>query len=194
MEQELFHRFIRRTDNIGQVISASDINALQEVLEAIQKEMFRLRDRDFLDNAIFILENHPEFNRLLVENFNNQNKIDYTASRNIAYIEEETAISINRESDALEAVYESVFWQIPVSKVMLLVSDYQPEGSSIEYYISTQYGIWEPIVSSQIKEVTGSFVKIRATIRRSNPDIHPTINNWALLIKDPSIIETADLP
>ncbi|MCX7610359.1 MAG: hypothetical protein N2043_02070 [Ignavibacterium sp.] len=189
-----YTEFPRHADDIGEIISANDINELQEELELQQQDLFDLRDIDFKDKVLFTLEQHPIVNVSYIDMLQDDDGIDKTSSNQIIYSENERAIAFHK--DSLELVDSIKFKPIHqkkgliIKKVMIMVDDYTPEETSIEYQISNNdidYYTIEPNQSEVIELPTkGSAIYLKAIFKRNKYNVSPRLDAFAILYEDPS--------
>jgi hypothetical protein len=100
-------KFDSKQDNASQVISANDINALQDTTERVEQGIFQAQDRDFLDKALFVLENHRLLNGMWLDLFEDVSKIDLPKSTNLVFSEVERGIIFPNGSAATQGLLYS---------------------------------------------------------------------------------------
>jgi len=192
---ERYVRFDRRQDNANQIISADDVNALQRVSEASQKELFKGQDRDFLDRALFVLEHHRTLNGLWVDLFENTTKIDLAKTSGLVFSEAEQAIVFPDGSTDADGYLYSETYVNPNSSLMkkvMVIADYDvPEGTDIIISVSNNgVDFFEPpLGNSEPFEIPtdGQKLKLRARFTRTVFDKTPRLNSWAVLFRDPEL-------
>lgn len=191
-----FVRFDRREDNTGQKVQAADINTIQAVVEDNQKEIYRARDRSFLDRCLFTLDNHRAMNGMWIDFFETTNKIDISKTKGLLFSEPEQAVVFNDvPPDNFEGWLYSETWSNPNSTIMknvlVLVESTIPENTDIVVEISNNGSDWflpTINVSEPFQIATnGSRLKLRARYVRSQAGITPRIEGWAVLYKDEAL-------
>lgn len=191
-EDGRYVRFEPKMDDANQVISADDINLIQDASERTQQGIFRAQDRDFLDKALFILEHHRGVNGLWLDMFENVSKIDLPKTQNLVFSEVEQGIVFPDTSDVTQGVVYSKPYINPNStnmkKVMVIASGFIPAGTSITIEISNNDVDWYelPLSDSELFEIptNGSKLTMRATLRRVTGVQSPRLDAWALLYYD----------
>lgn len=201
MSDGRFIRFDRKEDNVGQIISANDINELQSVSEQQQTEMFKQQDEQFLDKALFVLNNHRSLNQLWVDIFSDVSKIDLPKSQNLIFSDSEKAVTFAQGSLELEGVLYSSTYINPngsnIKKVILMARATVPEGSSIRFEVSNNGADYHPITpgTSEPFEIPsdGQRLKLRAIFTRNHEGLFPRLEAWAALFRDPQL-DIVELP
>jgi hypothetical protein len=201
MSDGRFVRFDRKEDNVGQIISANDINSLQSVSEQQQRAIFQERDNAFLDKALFVLEHHRLLNGMWLDLFEDVNKIDLLKTQDVIFSEPERGITFPDATDYTEGVLYSQTYINPngsnIKKVMVMVDAYVPEGTNLVISITNNGVDWfeVPLSNSDLFEIPtdGQKLKLEARFTRSDVNVTPRLNAWAVLFRDPQL-ELVELP
>lgn len=189
-----FTKYPRHADNIGEIISAEDVNQLQREIEDQQRDIYDLRDVDFEKKTLFVLENHPVVNSMLVDKLDDDNNINKELMNHVMYSENERAVAFHKDSTLLEdsIEFDEIVHRkgLPIAKVLLMVDDYKPNGTDIEYQVSNNgvdYYTIEPNQSQVLKVPhSGARLRLRAVFKRNEFTVSPRLDAWALLYEDTS--------
>ncbi len=192
LDNERFKRFERHIDNVNEVISAEDVNALGEMLEQEEKQRFALQDSDFSSKALFTMQNHVEANSLWLDEFADNSKLD-TVKTELYLSPEDSSITFNLTDIEVTAWVYSKPYNIRdganVQKFMLMVNEYKPTGSQIVYDISNNNVNWYPINANEGTLMTvpvgGTKICIRARMTRQKSTIFPRIDAWGVIFVNP---------
>lgn len=191
-----YQRFQRRQDNVNQVVSAKDINQVQETLEQVQKAVFGVKDEDFLQKALFVLEHNPLVNSMWIDLMDNTDKIDHAAVRELTFFTEERGWAFPEGSKQLEGMLVSrpftVQTRSQIKSVMLMVSHHLPQGATATYEVTADNKHWHPINPAvdgviELPNWHGYQLRVRCTLRRSDDTVQPIIYGWAMLYHDPKV-------
>lgn len=181
-------QFTPKTDGTNEVISSEHINTLQEVSERTQQGIFKSQDRDFLDKALFVLQNHRILNAMWIDLFENTTKINLRKSTGVVFSETEQAVTM-LDDYMLGEIYSSVY-QHPdgakIKKVLVIANGYTPVNTSINLAISNNGVDWISVNSGSDSVITlpteGSYIIMRATLSRTSLDTPPPrLDAWAVL-------------
>lgn len=190
---ERFVDLVPRLDNVGQVISAGDINILQELAEALQREALRQQDEDFLQTATQALENHPDLNAMWVELLRDGLALDMHNSLGVYYSAGDYSVRLRDEATVGFAT--SKRYTPPsncnVKKVLLFADYVLPEGDELKFELSNNGLDFYP-VEPNTGEVTtlktdGSALYVRVKFRRQPGSAGPQLNAWAVLYYDATL-------
>lgn len=190
---ERFRDFVYKIDNIGQVITAQDINALYDVVEALQGEAFRQRDEDFLRMLVDTLEHNPDLNAMWVELLSTDEMVDMNNSLGIRYSAEELSVCL---ADGFDAGFFTSKRYTPksncnVKKVMLFAEYTAGENDELIFEVSNNgldYMAVEPNTGSVVTLKTdGSSIYVRVRMRRGADSEGPRIGAWAVLYFDQTL-------
>lgn len=189
-----YQRFQRRQDNVNQVVSAQDINQVQSTLETVQREIFGVKDTDFLQKALFALDHNPLVNVMFIDLMDDTDKIDSNAVRELTFFTEERGWAFPTDSKQLQGTLVSRIFtastRSAIKSILLLTSAYLPEGSTATYEVTADNKHWYPITPDSITELPnwhGYQLRVRCTLRRTSSEIQPIIYGWALLYHDPKV-------
>lgn len=195
-----FTDLIPRLNEAGQVISAEDINALQEIAEALQREAFRLRDEDFAQKAAAALENHPTMNAMWLEPLSDASGVDMNNSLNIQYSGDERGIVMK---DGSEMAFMTSRRYTPPSSCnvqnVLLYADYSldDEDDTIIFELSnngSDFTVVEPNTGSiTTMRTQGSQVYLRVRMKRGTVESKgPLLYAWAVMYYDSTLYVDLD--
>lgn len=195
MDDSRYIRFDRHINNNDEVIDAEHINELQETSERSQRDVYKLRDYDFLDKALFTLENHRQVNGLWADMFQDTSKIDMSRTRFLEYSSDEQSVKFDPTSLSTDTYLFSKTYvnknQANLNKVIVMADMYLPEGTDILIEVSNNAADWFPVPlgSSEPFEIpsNGYQLQMRANFSRAgDPDVTPHLFAWAMLYYDPS--------
>lgn len=175
--------FERHYDNIGEIIDAQDVNELQDVININEQNMLLLKDVDFEDYAIWVLENTLEFQRLWLDTFGDKTKIDTDKSFGTVYISKDRLVKI-RDDQPLGEVYSKLYTtEKNISKVMLLAYAVKPYNTDVvNFEISINSLDWEDIEPNTIYDPVGEGQNFQLKARMAkNSQKGPILYRWALL-------------
>jgi hypothetical protein len=184
--------FVPHMDNTGEIISAEDVNEIQDVLEVTQKEIFIQQNKDFLQKHLGNLENHPEINALWIELLNSDSCINMADSQDIVYSADELAVLLAPDKSfgtVVSAAYASPNGCL-FTNIVLYVNSTVSNGGSINYEISNNgldYFVIIPNTGEMFTFPTeGNTLILRAKITDSIQS--SKISSWAVLYTDSTII------
>lgn len=183
-----FTQFQRHTDNTGEVIEGEDINKIQESVNIQEKESISRSETEFTNRCLFVLENHFAVNSGFVDEIEDLQNIEFNDT--VKFDRDETAIVIS------EFKQESTFYTVPIigntntsflNDFLLLIDIEKPQGCTINYYISTNFGDF-PIAPGEdetlkIQEKILEF-KIKIKMTRNALGQSPKIYSFATLFFD----------
>lgn len=183
--------FQPKSDGTNQVISSEHINTLQEVSERTQQGIFKSQDRDFLDKALFVLQNHRILNAMWLDVFENTSKINLRKSTGVVFSETEQAVTLLDEY-TLGEIYSSVYSNpngTNIKKVLVIASGYTPTDTNINLSISNNGTDWTSVTSGSDSIITlpsdGTYIIMRATLSRATSETPPPrLDAWAVLFLD----------
>lgn len=194
-------QFAPKSDGTNEVISSEHINTLQEVSERTQQGIFKSQDRDFLDKALFVLQNHRVLNAMWIDVFENTSKTNLRKSTGVVFSETEQAVTM-LDDYMVGEVYSTVY-QNPdgskIKKVLVIASGYTPQDTNINLAISNNGVDWISISSGSDSIVTlpteGTYIIMRATLSRTSIETPPPrLDAWAVLFLNDknNVIELPD--
>lgn len=187
-----YKEFSLHQDNVQEIISAGDINAIQDQVQANEENVFEVRDEQFLEKCLFVLDNHPVVNALWIDNLESTNNLNMVSFSGLQYKAEESAVSL---ADAYTYGTVTTMSYTPatgssIQSLILMVEDYVPTNSSISYSVSNDGGkSWTPIIKNQSTvttlSATGTSLQIQARLTRTDAGgDSPVIYAMALLYED----------
>lgn len=185
-------QFKTHVDNVNETISAKDVNAVNRSVNQLERNMISTASDTFVNKAFYALENNIFVNSMFLDEFKTPQLIFKTQSKNIIVSPEEQSVSVITDSKTKEGMVQSIYFQpkhpVAIDKVILLVDEYLPQGSKIEYFVATDLSGFYPIKhnSSTITELdmAGEGVFIRARLIKNKYNESPKIFGWAILYKD----------
>jgi hypothetical protein len=191
LSERQYISFTPKENNTDMTISADHINEIQEAVEKTQEELFYQADVAFLNKSLFALEHHPDTNSMIVDLLEDSSRIDVPTMTHVSYVEETDSVSFNHPT-ALEGEFTTRAiineTKMPIRKVVLLVDEYVPEGSQIQYEISYDNVNYYPITANYAipKEVEGELgqIYLRIKFKRLTPDVFPRLDAWAIMYED----------
>lgn len=193
-EDGRYVRYVPKVDDANEVISAEHINALQDTSERTQQGIFKSQDRDFLDKALFLLEHNRNVNGLWIDLLEDISKINLTRTVNLTFSEVESGIVFPDDSDGVNEGYlYARSYNNPnnstMNKVMVIVSAYVPEGTSLTVEVSNNEADWVEVsaVNGELTELPteGSSLYLRARFARAEGvTASPRLDAWAMLYYD----------
>jgi hypothetical protein len=198
MAGERYVRFPTHEDNVQEIISADHINAADNEIQIEEQQIFQIRDTEFQNKALFILQNHPVANALWIDLFQDNSRVDMPNSPGLAFNAEESSISFDDTlpTPSTDAVLVSRPWTpqtgSPVNNIILFVDHYVPDGAMLTYYISNDGGQnFAPINPNSSEPVqlatSGQQLVVKAHFQRTTPKTpSPVIYAWAVLYDDVS--------
>lgn len=155
IDYERYQELTPLVDNVGQIITVQHINPLQDLLMFLQKARYAMQDVDFKQLALFVLEHHPVVNSMVLDLLTDETRI--AVMHNTAYSPIERGIICIPPEIPAEMIVEFTPFSssdgCDIEEILLLAQDYLPEGTSIEYQISSDGQLWEDIVIN-IGEIT----------------------------------------
>lgn len=170
-----YKEFSLHQDNVQEIISANDINSIQAEVQAGEENVFEVRDEQFLDRCLFVLDNHPVVNALWFDNFETTNNLNMASFTGLQFKTEESAVSL---ADTYTAGTVTTMSYTPatgssIQSLILMVEDYVPANSSISYFVSNDGGkSWTPIVKNKslvtAMPSTGTSLQIQARLQRTS--------------------------
>lgn len=191
---EYFRDLVPRLDDAGHVVSAQDINALQELVENLQREAFYRRDEDFLRMLMDVLEHQPDLNAMWIELLEDNSMLDLSNSLGIKFDENSRSVGLAEES--LQGYVTSRVYfphsKCAVKRVMLFVMHNVPSGDTAVYELSNNGLDFYPVEANtgHIVELptSGSRLYIRIKLNREDHD-HPgpLVGAWSVLYYDSTI-------
>lgn len=189
--QDRYKRFVPHEDNVEEIISADHVNELQDQSEINQAELYRQDDIDFLDRALFVLENHTVVNAMYVDLLENITKLDIENSPGISFDPKERAVSL-AEGDLIEATLLTKPFQnlnnTNITDLVFMASANIPEGAKILYEISNNGLNYYPIIPNEANvfqiPTLGSQMRLRIRFFRSPGMETPVLKNYAVLYRD----------
>lgn len=193
MSQERYIRFAPLEDNVNQTVKADDINALQEAIDLQQQEDFRQGDKDFVNEMLFSLQNHPVANSVIYDLFSDNTKMNVSAFTNVNYYEDISAVLFEPSEAGVPGVFLTKAIQnptlTPVRKALFMAHDYKPAGTSIAYEFSYDGVNFIPVTpgDSTPLETTDAGVEffVRATMTGDETTgAFPRLHGWAVLYQD----------
>lgn len=191
-----YQRFQRRQDNVNQVITAQDTNAVQSTLESVQREVFGVKDSDFLQKCLFTLDHNPLVNAMWIDLMESPDRVDQVATQGLAFFPEERGWAFPAEGTGTTGTLISRPYLVEtrslIKSVLLMVSAHVPAGATVTYEITTDDKRWVPIQPSadNVLNLTawlGHTIRVRATLRREAAGVQPIIHGWAVLYNDPKV-------
>lgn len=195
---ERFRELIPTVDNIGQVISAEDINVLREIALELQREAFRQQDEDFLRMAIDTFEHHPDVNAMWLELLPDGSKIDMNNSLGIEYSEDERSVVLKPGS--FRGFVTSKGYKpssgCNIKKVLLFVDYFANQGDEVVFEVSNNGLDFQTVEANSGRLVElktdGSWLYFRARLARTTEGAGPRIYAWAILYFDSTIAVDLD--
>lgn len=191
MNSRTYTRFIPHENNVNQVIDAEHINVLQETLEDTQEEVFRQADTAFLHQCLFTLEHHPDANAMIVDLLEDSSKWNHGTMENVSYDSDIHSLVLDAPNQTEGKVVSKVIYNKtgkPFRKLLLLVDEYKPLGTDIQYEVShdniNYYSITPNIATPMTLPNEKAQLFLRVTFRRDAFDVVPRIDAWALLYQD----------
>lgn len=177
-------RFERHYDNIGEVIAAQHVNELQDVININEQNILLLKDVDFENYALWVLEHSPEYKRLWVDTFGDTSRIDSSKSLGVIFMPQERLVRV-RQDQVYGELYsvEYVDAEVPISQVLLLATISRPvTDDHVIFEINVNGAGWQPIERGVpfTPTVPGDRFQLRAKMTRSS-DYGPSLYRWALL-------------
>lgn len=144
-----FTHFQRHSDNAGEVIEGEDINKIQETVNKQEKINVERSETEFLNRCLFILENHFAVNSGFIDELEDLNNIssmqnDYQ-NNTFEFDFDDTSLKISPGIDKNVIHTKEINSEVDndqafLNDFLLLVDATIPQGASIEYYISTDFG------------------------------------------------------
>ena len=186
-----YQRFIPQVDNSYDTIQAEDINELQRAIEKLQEESFTQADNNFLNRCLFSLEHHPDVNSMMVDLLEDGLKFNQSFMLQTQYDESIKSIVMSGSGEGMAATY-------PISnptgnslmKLVLLVDEHRPEGTSISYEISYDNITYHSIQANKAVPIQppGEQAQFyfRARFSKEESAEDPRIDAWAILYYDPA--------
>lgn len=193
-----FKDLIPRLDNAGQVISAEDINVLQELIEALEREAFKQQDEDFLQMASEALEQHPDLNAMWVELLHDDQMINMNNSLGIVYSQDEYGVCLDSGSSSGYMTSKRFTPQSGCNiKKVLLFARYQcPEKDELVLEVSNNGLDFTEITPNSgqvvVLQTDGSALYLRARFRREPDSDGPRLDAWAVLYYDSTLAPNLD--
>lgn len=195
MSDNRYRSFIPKEDNAGQIISAEDINELQEAISEQARENFRQDDAIFLDTALFTLLNHVDVNAIMVELFENNARINFSKSTGVTFHPESRSVifdELNLEDSVLVTTALTNPNEGAMRKLVLMIGNViKSESVTMTYEYSYDGGFtYKPISPNQnepviaLEEEVSSAVTLRITVRRPDTTEEVRLDSWALLYED----------
>lgn len=179
-------QFERHYDNIGEIIDARDVNELQDVININEQNVLLLKDVDFEDYALWLLENNEQVNRLWIDTFGDKTRIDSDASTGVVYIPKDRLIRIRNDRSEGYLYSETYTADKDINQVILLAHTVYPRSEDIiNFQISINGFDWEDITKGELYIPTGigNSFRLRANMGRASEG-GPILYRWALLWGD----------
>lgn len=196
-----YTRFVPHEDNVEEIISSEHVNVIQERAQKNQQELFRQDDVDFLDRALFVLENHPVVNSLYIDLGEDETKVDMLASTGIVHSEEERAFSFSGD-DVIDATLFGAEFVNPNStaiKQIILMANYTaPLGSDLTFQLSNNGVQYYEVIPNEASifefPTTGSKLTVRVRFRRTTNVESPLLKGYGVIFRDAThVIDFAGL-
>lgn len=192
-----YKRFVPHEDHVQEIISADHINEIQDQVQDNQEEAFRQEDVDFLDRALFILDNHPIVNSLYVDLLDDPNKVDIPNSPGLAFNVEERSISFDT-SGAIQATLVGKLYTNPnntnIKQIILLANTDCPGATRINIELSNNGLDFYPVVPSESNvfefPTTGTKLQVKMTFIRSYDEPSPILKSYGILFRDAKYVVT----
>lgn len=192
-----YKRFVPHEDNVQEIISADHVNKIQDQVQKNQKEGFRQEDVDFLDRALFVLDNHAVINSLYMDLIEDTSKVDMTVSPGLVFNPEERSISFD-DSGAVSATLVGKSYLNPnntnIKNIIFMASYSAPEGGRINFELSNNGLDFYPVTpgESNVFEfpTTGNRLQVRATFIRTTGAASPILKGYGVLYRDPKYVIT----
>lgn len=195
---ERFRDLMPNVDNIGQVVSAEDINLLREIAAELQREAFRQQDEDFLRMAIDAFEHNPDVNAMWIELLHDGSRIDMNNSIGIEYSEDERSI-VMKPGSFYGYVTSKGYKPTSgcnIKKVLLFVDYSANEGDQVVFEVSNNGLDFQTVEANSGKLIElrtdGSWLYFRARFSRAAESTGPRVYAWAVLYFDQTIAVDLD--
>lgn len=192
---ERFKKLPVHEDNVGEIISAEQINIIQTGIENQHRTIYDLRDVNFLNKSLFVLENNNLVNSLWVDTIEDNTKINLQDSLNIIFNPDEKMITLSPA--AVSGVYYSETHTncigANIKNAMLAVIESKPAGTNIQYEISNNTIDYVSIVPG-VNILTnfstnGSQITVRATFSRTSITESPCMYSIAVYYYNNNLIK-----
>jgi len=192
----VFTKFQRHVNNAAETVSADHIGAVQAALTQAETGISKLRDTQFRERVLDILDNNYYANAMFVNEVNDQSYLDLTLSRNVSFEDEDGSIQLNRGVGTgvvcSTIVQSSLGDGIRLQDFFLVVDHNIPAGSDIRYFLVDREGAKYPLTANETKlpmhvyaEVTG--YRIQAEMRTNAVGESPQIFGMAVLFFDEGV-------
>lgn len=185
-----FTKFKRHTDNVGEVIESDDINKVQESVNELETENIATKDQAFTEKVLFTLENHFAVNSGFIDEFDDMQNVDIPNSNTIVFNQESSSIQMH------DLAIKGTYYSKPIkgqgktsflNDFLLIVDIEKPKGSSVEYFISTNFGDFPISLDKEnvttIQEKILEF-RIKIVMKPNNLGHSPIINSVGVLFFD----------
>lgn len=187
-----YRRLVPRADNVGDIISAEHINALQGVLAEVQRELFSQQDIDFLERLVEALEHHPRANAMWVELVGNRRSLSTVRGQNVAFSADERAAVLIANPDITSGWFLSRLYEAPskcsIREVCLYTLEQTGAGDTVTYEISNN-GTDFHRITPNTGEVfrlpqDGTKLQLRVALNRPAGAPGPAVSAWGVLYYD----------
>lgn len=191
-----YSTFTHHVDNAKEIISANHVNNLGKAINNVEQNIVAISDRNFVDDALFILEHNKYVNAMFVDDMANSYKIFKSKSSNIIYDTKECSVRVEDSASYVEGVVQSIYFTpenaAPITKVILLTYDFIPKGAKIEYFISTNGISFFPIKPNLSEPIelqdNGQGIFLKAKLTKNRALESPKLFGWGVLYLD-TVIE-----
>ena len=189
-------KFDYHINNGKEIISADDINKVQQSINNTEKDIIDLYSQTFKAKALFALEHNKNVNSMFMDTLETPYKIYKSVSENIEYDENEKCIRLLKHGAVKEGIFQSTKmvsqYSPMINKVLLLVDTDVPKGCKINYFVSSDGVSFFPIKPGGTQPTTlgimGNALYVKAVLYKNAKLQSPRIFSWALLYHD-SLIE-----
>jgi len=185
-----FTHFQRHIDNAKEVIESKDINKIQESVNQQEEINIIKNENSFINKCLFILENHFAVNSGFVDELKDMQNIDRVNNYTVDFDFDDTSLIISPFEN------ESTFYTTSIkgdantaflNDFLLLVDTFIPQGATIRYYISTDFGDY-PIFpdkekTTKIQEEILEF-KLKISMTKNSLGESPKIHSLGVLFFD----------
>lgn len=187
--------FKAHIDNIKEVVSAKDINKIQEVINDVQRQHIQLADGQFRHQAFLALESSNFANSMFLDELETPYKVLLAKSSNVVFDKEESCVKVIqsgniREGEMLTVKMSSQYPTV-INEFSLLVDHHIPRGAAIRYFISNDgtsfYPIKPNVSEATVLKYKNNEIFLKAQLIKNKDFESPKIYGFCILYRDPVV-------
>jgi len=192
-----FTKFVRHVDNAREPVRADDINKVQKAVNTQELQSTELTTSDFLQRALFALDNSFYVNTMFIDSLENQQYINMGHSFNVIYDAKTRTLTSGDAGNkgVIITVPLASSSEIPLNDFVIMVDEHIPLGASIKYSLTSNGKDFFPVRVNDVNtpnRINPSYeagalldVVLRMEMNKNLSGESPKVSSWVVMYNDP---------